>query len=488
MMFSSTRMFFPDGRTRLLACVFAVACMAASARAGEADGAAGGGGRPEPTLAQEVLVELDGGESFDPDGDPLKFAWTQISGPRVTLSDPAIAKPSFRTSRVGTYVFQLVVSDGELASEPETVEIQIMPENRPPVLPFTEKLVQGTVGRPLRLDLSDAADPDGDRLIFQWKQLAGPPVAGLDAAAPAPAAGTVSEQPVLAFTPGVAGEYVFMATVSDGQAEVAARFAVTVRPPNRAPRATVKVVATPLAPETPPATPTSTPPAQTPPATATPSPTPSTATQTPAPTTPIPPIPSASTAQTTTPAVQAGSAAPAAGAPSLPDTPPTPLIPVPPANLPPVAAPAPARVSTPPAAAPLAAPSLPVPATTASPAPTATAKPAGNRPPTAQVDAPSRGVVGRPLRMVIQAADPDGDVLTYQWKPVSGPLPLPAIGREAVYEFTPTRAGRYVFEAFLSDGVNPPITAQVAIEVAAEPGGTSSGSVDIPPLSSGQFS
>ncbi|MCK6482664.1 MAG: PKD domain-containing protein [Phycisphaerae bacterium] len=62
------------------------------------------------------IVTLDGSGSSDPDGDPLQFAWTQTSGPPVTLSNDMIAQPQFAAPAVapGSTVgldFQLIVTD-----------------------------------------------------------------------------------------------------------------------------------------------------------------------------------------------------------------------------------------------------------------------------------------------------------------------------------------------------------------------------------------
>jgi hypothetical protein len=88
---------------------------------------------PARTVDEGVTVILNGSGSSDPDNDPLTFAWTQIVGSTVTLSDPTAANPTFTApSGADTLRFQLIVNDGEVNSDPAMVTITVLASNDPP--------------------------------------------------------------------------------------------------------------------------------------------------------------------------------------------------------------------------------------------------------------------------------------------------------------------------------------------------------------------
>lgn len=73
-------------------------------------------------------VTLDGAGSSDPDNDTLSYTWTQLAGTPVTLTNATSANPGFTAPLVNgneDLVFQLVVSDGQADSAPDTVTIGI---------------------------------------------------------------------------------------------------------------------------------------------------------------------------------------------------------------------------------------------------------------------------------------------------------------------------------------------------------------------------
>lgn len=92
---------------------------------------------PPQTVNEGRLVTLDGTQSDDPDGDALIFNWTQTEGPSVTLNLADPAQPTFTAPLVNaggtTLRFQLVVSDGVLASAASSVSVAVLDMNDPPV-------------------------------------------------------------------------------------------------------------------------------------------------------------------------------------------------------------------------------------------------------------------------------------------------------------------------------------------------------------------
>jgi hypothetical protein len=80
-------------------------------------------------------VALDGLGSYDLDGDPLTFSWTQTGGSSVVLANANTATPSFQTPAItssASLTFQLVVSDGARSSTPQQVTVLLAPSKVPP--------------------------------------------------------------------------------------------------------------------------------------------------------------------------------------------------------------------------------------------------------------------------------------------------------------------------------------------------------------------
>ena len=154
-------------------------------------------------------VTLDGSASFDTDALPgdLSYTWQQISGPDVNLWNRYTRNPLFTPVVSGAYVFGLVVNDGDLDSETDTIIIHVNEPNLAPVADagFDRRVYEGDE---VIIDGTRSIDPDNgpEPLRFYWEQIGGESVS-LDITNPT--------QP--RFTAGSPGEYRFSVFVFDGE-------------------------------------------------------------------------------------------------------------------------------------------------------------------------------------------------------------------------------------------------------------------------------
>jgi hypothetical protein len=132
-----------------------------------------------------TMVTLDSSASYDPDGDPITRAWSQVSGPHVNLSDPAGANPEFAAPEMPfVLVFEVLVCDDKAACDTDRVTVDV--GNAPPVANAGPDQ-QSDEAQAVTLSGAASVDPDGLPLAFAWTQTAGPEVislAGADTDAP----------------------------------------------------------------------------------------------------------------------------------------------------------------------------------------------------------------------------------------------------------------------------------------------------------------
>jgi hypothetical protein len=166
---------------------------------------ANGGGNK--TAAPNTNVSLDGSQSRDPNGNNLTYSWTIPTGITVNKTDTAVISFLTPSPLVNTdYKFVLVVNDGKLNSNPDTVVLTVSKFNLPPnadagngktVDPATQVVLDG----------SASTDPNGDKLTYHWTVPAGISVSNVDTA-------------VITFvapSPDVKTSYKFFLVVNDGQ-------------------------------------------------------------------------------------------------------------------------------------------------------------------------------------------------------------------------------------------------------------------------------
>ena len=125
-------------------------------------------GRPESDHSTGRNRGAEWKRSSDLDGNPLSYSWMLIalpSGSTATLTASNTVSPSFVADQPGTYVAQLIVSDGALSSNP--VSVTVTTHDPPPVANAgAGQLV--SAGALVQLNGSASTDVDGDLLQYQW--------------------------------------------------------------------------------------------------------------------------------------------------------------------------------------------------------------------------------------------------------------------------------------------------------------------------------
>ncbi|MFH1569620.1 MAG: PKD domain-containing protein [Gemmatimonadota bacterium] len=159
------------------------------------------------------LVVLDGGDSSDPEGWDLTYAWIQVSGPEaVGIQNGGSSQAAVTARTAGEYVFRLIVTDPGGASGTDEVRVVIMGSG--PVVPtggppLADAGADGAArpGEAAVLDGAGSVDLDGGGLTYSWIQVSGPALVGILQADGARAR-------VILPTEGV---YVFRLTVTDDE-------------------------------------------------------------------------------------------------------------------------------------------------------------------------------------------------------------------------------------------------------------------------------
>jgi hypothetical protein len=173
-----------------------------------------GSGAPVADAGDDQSVEvgaevtLDGTGSSDPNGDALSYQWSikqPPPGSSAALDDPSAAQPTFTADVAGDYIIALVVSDGELESQEDTVTISAGSGNLPPQADAGEDQT-ADVGREVVLE-GGGTDPDSSELTYFWSFVSRP--TGSNAAI----SGAVTD--TARFTPDVEGTYEIELKVSD---------------------------------------------------------------------------------------------------------------------------------------------------------------------------------------------------------------------------------------------------------------------------------
>lgn len=163
---------------------------------------------PDQSATRGVLVQLDGGGSFDDNtaSAELLYSWTlgAPAGSASSLTGAATATPTFTPDLPGNYVATLTVTDEGGLSDQD--EVLISTENMAPTADAGINLLV-PVGEAAALDGSGSSDPEGDPLSFDWS-LDSQPTGSLTVI-------VGDDQETASLTPDVAGDYQISLVVTD---------------------------------------------------------------------------------------------------------------------------------------------------------------------------------------------------------------------------------------------------------------------------------
>jgi carbonic anhydrase len=168
---------------------------------------------PAPRIDTESLISAQRGETVKLNASqtitsdlPTSVEWRQTHGPAVTLDNANSLTPSFTApSESGHLIFEVTIRDNEDGEGKDSVTVEI--NNRPPIARASTAHDQVTPGSKVSLSARGSQDPEGDTLVYRWKQVLGSEVTleNVDTSSPYFSA------------PSFADHLVFSLSVSDGE-------------------------------------------------------------------------------------------------------------------------------------------------------------------------------------------------------------------------------------------------------------------------------
>jgi hypothetical protein len=108
----------------------------------------------------------------DPNGTIVSYAWTKLSGGTATLSGANTASLTVSALQVGTYQFQIAVTDNGGATTSDIVQVTVVPSNFAPVV---DAGTDASITLPTNTVTltGSAVDSDGVIATYQWIKISG---------------------------------------------------------------------------------------------------------------------------------------------------------------------------------------------------------------------------------------------------------------------------------------------------------------------------
>ena len=121
-------------------------------------------------------ADLDGSGSYDPEGKALTYSWSvayQPAGSNLSIADATAAATSLTFDTEGTYEIMLTVNDGSRSAS-DLVTVDVAVNIGPTANAGSDR--EATIGDTVTLDGSGSIDPNGNILVYTWRQILGPTI------------------------------------------------------------------------------------------------------------------------------------------------------------------------------------------------------------------------------------------------------------------------------------------------------------------------
>lgn len=175
---------------------------------------------PDKSCTKNALCTLNASAS-DPNGDPMTFVWSRVSGPIINwiVSNSLVAV--FTPTVAGIYLIEFKATDSQNGSATDTITVTVPDQNNPlppppdqnlplppdqntvPIVRVQQPQVSGKTGEIVALT-AQVASSTGGPFTFSWRQLSGKPVQLSGADLPNPT-----------FVAAESGNYLFEVTVTN---------------------------------------------------------------------------------------------------------------------------------------------------------------------------------------------------------------------------------------------------------------------------------
>ncbi len=134
---------------------------------------------PDQTIQLPIdSVILNGSSSSDPDGTISSYLWTKISGPAtLNINNAASAITVVKNLVIGTYQFELKISDNSGLSSKDTMQVIVNDPSQPNRPPVANAGADQTITLPtntVTINGNGSIDPDNNITGYAWTKISGP--------------------------------------------------------------------------------------------------------------------------------------------------------------------------------------------------------------------------------------------------------------------------------------------------------------------------